>query len=64
VKDDGTGAAGPGFVTRELLNMDNENPQAAAPASPALVTSRVKWDDSKMTSTYANVVNATSTRQV
>lgn len=36
----------------------NSAPAAAAPAAPT-----VKWDDTDMRTSYANVVNATSTRE-
>jgi hypothetical protein len=37
--------------------------EAAASAQGSSVTPKIKWDDSKMTSTYANVCNANGTRE-
>jgi hypothetical protein len=43
--------------------MDNDNPHTATQAGATDAAPKVKWDDSKMTTTYANVVNAASTRE-
>lgn len=37
--------------------------EAAADAKPAQQGARIKWDDSAMKSSYANVCNVTSTRE-
>ncbi|NYS26009.1 DUF3467 domain-containing protein [Rhodobacteraceae bacterium 2376] len=42
---------------------DQTNPKPETAEAGARRTPKVEWDDSKMRSTYANVVNAASTRE-
>ena len=44
-------------------NDKGNNEGTGAPAQPQGSAPRVKWDDSNMRSSYANVVNATSSRE-
>ncbi len=44
-------------------NDQGKNEGTGAPAQPDASAPRVKWDDSNMRSSYANVVNATSSRE-
>ena len=43
--------------------MAEEEKKQDKPVQPANLKPSVKWDDSKMQTTYANVVNVTSTRE-
>lgn len=42
---------------------DGPHAETAAADNPERTTPSVEWDDSQMRTTYANVVNATSTRE-
>lgn len=41
----------------------NEEVKDTKGGKPAVATQTLRWDDSKMTSTYANVCNVSSTRE-
>jgi len=43
--------------------MTNEKEEKKGKAGDVKITQTVRWDDSKMTSTYANVCNVSSTRE-
>jgi hypothetical protein len=43
--------------------MTNDKPEAGAAATAAPTTPKVRWDDSQLKSSYANVCNVTSTRE-
>lgn len=45
------------------MAQEEEKKDAAQEKKPAAGQTTLKWDDSKMTSTYANVCNVSSTRE-
>ncbi len=46
-----------------MSDQSNTPPKSEAAEAAARRTPKVEWDDSRMRSTYANVVNAASTRE-
>ena len=50
-------------TTKAKTDNDQEKNEGTGAAAPEGSPTRVKWDDSNMRSSYANVVNATSSRE-